>query len=108
MTRMHDMRNGVCALCGHDEIIKAQARDFYGEFGEMNEPLAVTEGKRASVWSGKETDRAAPDRRIGELAQYVCRACGYVQWFAASPQKIPIGDTHRTSLVKGAKEAPYR
>jgi hypothetical protein len=105
---MRDMRAGNCALCGHDEVIKAQVRDFYGELGERHEPLAVTEAKKESFWSGKETDRPTPDQRIGELAQYVCRACGYVQWFASAPQRIPIGDKHRTSLVKGTKEQPYR
>jgi hypothetical protein len=108
MVRMHDMRSGNCALCGHDEIIKAQARDFYGELGERHEPMAVTEAKQASFWSGNATNRPAPDQRIGELAQYVCRSCGYVQWFASEPQRIPIGTTHRTSLVKGTKQGPYR
>jgi hypothetical protein len=105
---MHDMRTGNCALCGHDEVIRAQARDFFGEWGERNEPMALTESKKVSFWSGRETDDPEPGKRIGELEQYVCRSCGYVQWFASAPQKIPIGDAHRTSLVKGTRQPPYR
>jgi hypothetical protein len=32
---------------------------------------------------------------------YVCRQCGYAQYFADNPGTIPIGDQYLTKLIKG-------
>jgi|KBSMisStaDraftv2_1062788.scaffolds.fasta_scaffold406941_2 ribosomal protein L37E len=94
---MIDMRQGTCALCGHDEVIEGSARDFFGRYGEQSEPLAVTQAEAPSIGSV----RLDPEKRLGQLRQYVCRRCGYTQWFAYRPEEIPIGFPHETRIVKG-------
>ena len=46
------------------------------------------------------------------MAIYVCRRCGYTQWFTKQPREIPI-DLHKgTRLIKGSSppsdHGPYR
>jgi hypothetical protein len=87
---MEDMRNGICAMCGHHEVLVAAAHDYYDS--STVTPIAVT--------------RVAPKlvgrpQVMGALAMYVCRKCGFTQWFAADPAAIPIGEEHGTALVPG-------
>jgi ribosomal protein L37E len=103
---MIDMRNGTCALCGYGEVIEATVRDFFGESGLISEPLAVTQEAEDRFFGGMQPD---PHKRLGKLQQYVCRRCGYTQWFAQNPEDIPIGFPHETELLRGApKGPPYR
>ncbi len=103
---MIDMRTGTCALCEHNEVIEASARDFFGESGERSEQLAVSSMPKSSMVGGTKPD---PEKRRGRLVQYVCRSCGYTQWFALNPTQIPIGYPHETRIVEGAAKAPpYR
>jgi hypothetical protein len=96
---MRDIRQGQCPLCQHDEIIQAAAAD-YPEGAWKPTPLAVT------------YDRAQRDPVTAALGAYnvfVCRSCGFTQWFASRPENIPIGEQHFTRLIRGPKsEGPYR
>jgi hypothetical protein len=49
-------------------------------------------------------------RHLGVFKTYVCRKCGYTQWFASRPEAIPIGESHGTTLINGKEElgGPYR
>jgi hypothetical protein len=38
---MQDIRQGICPLCGHDEVVEASAADFVGEAGPAR-PMSVT------------------------------------------------------------------
>ena len=50
-----------------------------------------------------------PAKGRGDLAMYVCRKCGYVQWFAQNPGRIPIDKLCRTRLIKAPKTPdPFR
>jgi len=103
---MIDMRTGTCALCGHGEVIEAPARDFFGEGGDVSRPMAVTHQTKITFLGGERPDLQEPR---GRLMQYVCRSCGYTQWFARNPDQIPIGSPHETRLLKGPeKDPPYR
>src|SRR4051812_19159357 len=98
---MHDIRNGICPLCDHREIIEARALQLYGETGERVASLAVTyDCPAGGNWN---TDEAH-----GLLKSYVCRACGYVQSFASNPGGIPIDSQNDTRLIKGDGAKPYR
>ncbi len=35
----------------------------------------------------------------GWLEAYVCRACGFVEWYCCDPDKLPIGPEYMTELV---------
>src|SRR6185369_592002 len=86
---MTDIRKGTCPLCEHNEIIQAAPVDFT-QSGVY--PQAVAHG---SKWMKER----APDRPLGVLNVFVCRNCGFAQWFAFKPEEIPIGEEHGTRLI---------
>jgi hypothetical protein len=61
---MHDMRHGICGLCGHDEVLKTVPahRDW-------------SSGKLSLI------RLAAVQATLGEMTLYICTKCGYAQWF---------------------------
>jgi hypothetical protein len=88
---MLDMRNGKCALCG-GKVLAAPAFEFYGEGGFFERPASVTFEKSAFLTNSV--------RKIAPLTMYVCRSCGFVQWFADDPRSVPIDEEHHTRLVE--------
>ena len=96
-----DLRTGVCPLCGHHEAIEAVPNEFgFSDYSATQ--LAVTH--RADG-----VDRKRRDYPVGKLMLYVCRKCGYVQWFATLPEKIPIGEEYQTKLIQGRpSQGPFR
>lgn len=96
-----DLRTGVCPLCDHDEAIEAVPNEF-GFSGYSATQLAVTH-------RAEGVDRKRRDYPVGKLMLYVCRKCGHAQWFAATPEKIPIGDDYQTKLIQGRPpQGPFR
>lgn len=88
------MRHGVCAVCSHNEVIQAAPV----EFGQGTRVLSVA---HESGWAGIKP--------LGVMNIFVCRRCGFVQWFAFEPDKIPIGDEFTTRMVRGSDPSgPYR
>jgi|RhiMethySRZTD1v2_1073278.scaffolds.fasta_scaffold13588_8 hypothetical protein len=97
---MIDIRLGRCPLCDHPEIIEAVAAEFAHAGVEV--PAAVTYDARL-VQRGRN-----PGYPYGLLKLYVCRACGYCQYFADDPSSIPIGEEHQTRVIAGRARDPYR
>ena len=91
---MLDMRHGTCAVCGHTEIIDAPAREFL----DKNETVRIAVTRVPESLDFLDP-RDAVERPIGLLRMLVCRACGYLQWFASRPERIPIGEAYETKLV---------
>ncbi len=95
MSDRPDIRQGTCPQCGHQEVIEAVQSEFgHGSFGV---PMCVTYDGRW-VLSGQN-----PQHGHGPLCLYVCRCCGFCQWYARSPETIPISEAHRTRLIKGGQ-----
>ena len=81
---MRDMRRGNCPHCDHYEIVQANpsAFGFYAVAG----------------WKIEH-----------ELNVFVCRRCGFAQWFAYKPDTIVIAEEKGTRLIKGTEPTgPYR
>jgi len=98
---MRDLRKGTCPLCEHNEVIESVAAEFSHSSAET--PMSVTYDARWVV-GGRN-----PRHGHGALRMYVCRSCGYVQWFADHPEKIPVSPEFGTRIIKGTKpEAPFR
>jgi hypothetical protein len=91
-----DIRQGTCPQCGHDEIIEARQHEFTGE-GSATYPMCVTYDERW-VFPGQN-----PSYGHGQLYLYVCRRCGFCQWYAKNPEGIPVSEGHRTRLIKGGQ-----
>jgi hypothetical protein len=89
-----DIRQGTCPQCGHDEIIEAQQTEFTDQ-GSGPYSMCVTYDKRWLL-PGQN-----PRHGHGQLYLYVCRRCGFSQWYARSPESIPISEVHGTRLIKG-------
>ncbi|MBL4633540.1 MAG: hypothetical protein JKY56_06700 [Kofleriaceae bacterium] len=98
---MRDIRKGVCPLCEANEIIESIVAEFANNNYES--PMCVTYDAR---WVAEGRN---PLHGHGPLRMYVCRDCGYTQWFADNSADIPIDAEHRTRLIKGPdSEGPYR
>jgi predicted nucleic-acid-binding Zn-ribbon protein len=90
------IRDGICPRCQHDEIVQAAASQ---RLGIGLEPLAVTH---------QRPDGSTAPALFGPFNIYVCRRCGYTEWYAIDPDKIPIGDEYYTRLIKRPASGPYR
>jgi hypothetical protein len=91
-----DIRKGMCPQCGHEEIIEAEQHEFTGK-GSVSYPMCVTYDERW-VMPGQN-----PRHGHGHLYLYVCRRCGFCQWYARNPESIPVSEGHRTRLIKGGQ-----
>ncbi len=76
-------------------------------------PLAAAFERKlkTTVLTGQEDIAydAAPDLDAprGSFAAFVCRACGFTEWYASDPERIPIGPAHGTDVVV-VERTPYR
>jgi hypothetical protein len=105
-------RLSPCVKCGHRVLIRAQVRERGSVSGsdttrERAAPLAVTyatgeEYKMTGLLSFDKIPSLAPDldQPFGILEAYVCRSCGFTEWYARDPEQIPIGDVFGTQLVE--------
>jgi hypothetical protein len=91
-----DIRQGICPQCGHDEVIEAGQSEFSD--ADRSKPMCVTYDARWLL-SGQN-----PAHGHGPLYLYVCRSCGFSQWYARDPDAIPISEGHRTRLIKGGRQ----
>ena len=73
---------------------------------QVTSPMAVTFG--AQVHGGHGFNVTSDTRRaFGILEMYVCRDCGYVDWYCTDPKSVPIGPQFMTELVE-PEGGPYR
>ena len=45
---------------------------------------------------------------VGTLEAYVCRACGFVEWYCLDPEALPIGPEYMTEEIDVGSSDPYR
>lgn len=48
-----------------------------------------------------------PRRGFGVFEVFICKRCGFVEWYCEDPQEIPIGPEYMTEDVDVA-DAPFR
>ncbi len=90
------MKSGQCPKCGGTEIILAHPAEYGNESMEVG-PISVTAEPRWML-SGRN-----PKHGQGELVLYVCRACGFSEWYALEPESIPIGEDYRTEILESGQ-----
>lgn len=97
---MIDIRQGRCPICDHREIFQASPTEFCEA---IPYPIAVAHLRSSE-------GGPSPLRPVGVFCVFVCRRCGFSQWFADRPSEIPIDpEYYGTRLVKGHDpEGPYR
>ncbi len=90
---MPDIREGSCPQCRHNEIIQSA-------------PVTFTEAGPKPLLASAGVD---PSRPPGALNIFICRRCGFAQWFAFAPAEIPVGPEFGTRLIHGSVDSgPYR
>jgi hypothetical protein len=45
---------------------------------------------------------------LGIVECYVCRECGFIEWYCQDPETIPVGAAFNTELVDVTPDSPYR
>ena len=74
---------------------------------QVTTPMAVTIGAQEAGWLGFGVT-ADTKRAFGLLEMYVCRGCGYTEWYCSDPTNVPIGPQFMTELVELKTAGPYR
>ena len=97
-----------CRCCSNTSFVRAIPREVaVAEKRAVVSPMAVTFGAQQVGWIGEVS--ADTRRAAGILEMYVCRACGYVEWYCTDPQSIPIGPQFMTEIVGNEDgKGPYR
>ncbi len=49
-----------------------------------------------------------PRDGFGVLEMYICRGCGFTDWYCQDPENIPIGPEYMTEEVDVSGEEPHR
>lgn len=74
----------ICPRCEHATVIHASS--VLERTDSTRESMAVCQ---PSVWSGKTE---------GEFEVYVCRGCGFAEWYVKDPEQLGAHDKSREKL----------
>jgi rubrerythrin len=105
-----------CQRCNHPEHVRALARELTTSPGQSGEreavPMSVTLepiANRTFFMDRPDGVRPGTFTRVhGVLDMYVCRKCGFTEWYCRAPQSIPIGEEYGTEIVTSETDSPYR
>jgi hypothetical protein len=105
---MDDIRQGVCPLCRHNQIVEAEIVISTAQGAARVGVVPIH--ARGFVASFKRALHGGPSHVAGQLVAYACRACGYAQQFIAGCAQVPIGEQHGTRVIEGpaASSDPFR
>jgi hypothetical protein len=100
-----------CARCKGISFIRSIPRehsvDNVGD--QVAAPFYVTHVPVVEkVKTGRKTHPIAIEHGRGQLETYVCRGCGFIEWYCTDPDDIPIGPHCMTDEITYATDAPYR
>lgn len=111
-------RASPCLKCNGLAFVRVIPREYTVQKGQdWNQPeagpMTLTQDPRISariLFSGNtvEAPSVAEADGHGILEAFTCLACGFVEWWARSPQDIPIGPEYMSELVDYTASAPYR
>ena len=95
-----------CAKCNHTKLVRAIPREL-GTAGEVesNGPMFATYVVARHRYG---PDPIHPRSGFGILEMYICRKCGFVEWYCQRPEEIPIGPEYLTEEIDADGDAPYR
>jgi predicted nucleic-acid-binding Zn-ribbon protein len=97
---MIDIRKGTCPACGNNRIIEANPPEFTSS---VEVYFAATYDPKRNSFSRN------PNKPRGAFLAYICKRCGFTQWYCEDPGDIPLDDGYRTRLIEGPEpQGPYR
>lgn len=92
-----------CRCCKGRSFIRAMPR----EVGERAAPMTVT-----FMYREPKKSAASPidvGLGLGLLELYICKGCGFVEWFCIDPEHIAIGPSYMTEEIDDdTTRGPYR
>jgi len=104
-----------CTRCQGRSFVRARAIRERGASGsdyvhEYIAWLAATyqHQSRTTLFAGREVDSPDPLKPVGVFEAYICRSCGFVEWYVLAPETIPIGPEYATDLFELPADGPYR
>lgn len=86
-------RIAPCGKCSHTKLVRVIPR----------ERLADHAGPMYAAYRYPIGDDGA-----GMFEIYVCKQCGFAEWYCHAPEEIPIGPEYMTEEVDVGGEGPYR
>ena len=100
-----------CTRCGHDRFVRAIPRELAERDGRptAGPMFAAYQIPSAPTFAGLATVIESIDARrgFGVFEVYICKACGFCEWYCLDPEEIPIGPEYMTEDV-GSDGTPYR
>ena len=101
-----------CTKCNGMKFIRAVPRELTPSENDAH-AMALPMGLvyQYEVQRGRYVSMPLPiDARkaLGVLEVYVCRNCGFVEWYCSDPERIPIGPVYMTEDIDYEGDTPYR
>ena len=114
-----------CARCNGLQFIRVLPRVFglYGgvhagyrmpttqNLHSIGVPMTVTAKPPQidhHVLGADTIDEPQPFDGIGTVETFICRGCGFVEWYCENPEEIPIGPEYNSELIDYSSPTPYR
>lgn len=106
-----------CTRCNHMVFVRVIPREHSSaRVGEINAqlsaPMYVTHApSRYEGWFSTTVRELEIEKTgAGLLETYICKKCGFVEWYCADVEKIPLGPHYMTEEIDYANrgDGPYR
>ncbi|HEY5939001.1 MAG TPA: hypothetical protein VIU61_30315 [Kofleriaceae bacterium] len=103
-------RLAPCVRCNHTRLIRVIPRELSVAPGvDENEPtygpMFATYELR-TVYSVVQSVQARAG--FGVFEAYICKGCGFVEWFCQDPDEIPIGPEYMTEEITTDGPSAFR
>jgi hypothetical protein len=95
-----------CTKCNHHKLVRAIPRELsMHDDMPLNGPMFAT---YALVAENYKVEPVHARSGYGILEMYICRKCGFVEWYCQAPDQIPIGPEYMTEEIDSNAQGPYR
>jgi predicted nucleic-acid-binding Zn-ribbon protein len=92
----------TCPKCDGRQILHVDQMKLpsYGQGAIGAKPYPVPITVQQSFWRGTQA--------IGAFETFICRACGYTEWYAGDPAAIPVDEASGIRLLDNSPKATLR
>jgi hypothetical protein len=109
-----------CQRCQHLSFVRVIPRELTvksntyasGPNEPWHGPMCATYEVRTVerlIRDGRAVEQVRAQDGRGTLEMYICRHCGFVEWYCMQPADLPIGPQYMTEIVEyESQERPYR
>ena len=106
-----------CARCNHTTFIRVIPREHSSRRSgdgnaQISVPMYVTHTPtKYDGFFGKRVEEVEIEKKgVGLLETYICKKCGFVEWYCIDTHNIPIGPHTMTEEIDYAArgDTPYR